>query len=132
MAYERELKFHVQLNLRNARLLPVTRDGRDYSADFTVQSVGEPRLAPAKGRIRVGVSGSLMAQWQVPDAFVEVLLNALAVRYLVSRIRDNSLTATEDLQLTTYNALGVERPPVERMKPQSGPFPVEFSRWVPA
>jgi len=131
MAYERELKFRVRLNVTNGRLLPVTRDGRDYSANFTVHSMAGPRLAPVRGTVRVGVSGSLLAAWSIQSpSLVEMALRSLAVSYLISRIGDGAITGTEELQLTTYNALGIERPAVEEIGPQRGPFDVAFSRWV--
>jgi hypothetical protein len=132
MAYERELKFRVRLNLEHAQLLPVSRDGRDYIAEFSVHSVAGPRFPPVRGKVRVGVSRSLMAVWQVQDPLVEVLLNALTINYLISRIRDGALSGSEELQLTTYNALAGDRPSIGAKGPQLGPFEVEFSRWVSA
>ncbi len=131
MTYRQEVKFRVRLMLANAQLLPASRDGRDISAQFTVQSVAGPRLAPVRGVVRVGASGSLLATWQIEQPTdIKTALVTLAAQYLASRIRDGAITGNEELQLTTYNALGIERPAVEEGL-KLGPFDVGFSRWVP-
>ena len=50
MAYYKELRLRVELILDHPRLLRSAR-GRDYSADFSVEPVREPRLAPVRGKI---------------------------------------------------------------------------------
>jgi hypothetical protein len=121
------------LSLRNGRLLPQFRDARDYEATYEVVEAGEPSAtAQARraylGRIRVGISGSLQAQWGIPDERVGAYLHRLAANYLSHRIRDGDLTEREELQLTTYNAPTDSPISLEDLQELPNPINVLFSR----
>lgn len=92
------------LLLERPRLLPSMRDGYDFEADFVVTENDGSRNDPARGHVRVGITGSLKAQWGIPDDRIEACLVRLAINYLAHRIKSGFLTREEELQLSTHNA----------------------------
>jgi len=116
-----------ELMLRKGQLLPPSRDGHDFEAEFVVSvrsGPGKPSNGSSSGRIRVGISGSLKEQWGVPDARLRACLVRLAVNYLAHRIRGGLLTPTEEIRLTTYNA--PPHPPFDPLSEEEnlGPYAI--------
>lgn len=89
--------------------LASTRDGQDYSLNYTVvnsESIGKPDEAShtTNARIILGISGSLAGQWNLNTEELRKVLFEFGKRHVKGMIADGTLADQTELQFTTYNA----------------------------
>jgi len=92
----------------SGEMLPLTRDGLDFSIEFSVvdsQLRGAPEEAHATTvrHIVVGISRTLESVWGLEPADRDRVLLEFAKRHIQAKIEDGTLTEREELQLTTAN-----------------------------
>ena len=90
------------------QLLPKSRDGLDYLFPFTVvdyELLGKPEelSKTTHHTIHVGISGSLIADWNYSDDELVKVLFEFGKRHISEKIKDRILTERESIELNSTN-----------------------------
>jgi hypothetical protein len=107
------------------RLLPAFRDGIEYIFPYKVTNI--PVTIPRDHRddffdysVKVGASRSLTVVWQVEELLLPRVLFEYGKQYIVQKLKDGTLSNTEELFLTTYSVESNVRPQFDTIPEPNG------------